>query len=110
MAFLTQDEIGRRIAELRGDRGVSQRQLAEAVGIDPSAMSRVESGERGLAVGELVAVAEHLGVTTDAILQSAVEARPLFRTEAGEERVNSAVSQFGEIIDDFFTLRAAAGS
>ena len=63
--YLTQEEVGPRIAELRQERGVSQRRLADAIGVDPSAMSRIESGQRGLAVDELVAIADFLGVTTD---------------------------------------------
>ena len=50
MSYLTQEQVGRRIAELRAERGISQRRLATALGLDPSALSRIESGERGLAV------------------------------------------------------------
>jgi transcriptional regulator with XRE-family HTH domain len=76
--YLDQAAVGRRIADLRAERGVSQRRLAAAVDLDPSALSRVESGERGLAVAELVAAAQFLGVNTDAILRERVDTAPLF--------------------------------
>ena len=109
MSYLTQEQVGRRIAELRAERGVSQRRLAAALGLDPSALSRIESGERGLAVGELVAAAEFLGVETDALLRDDVDAAPLFRNDGGVEEADAAVAEFTAIIDDFFTFEAALG-
>ena len=106
--FLTQDQVGRRIAQLRSDRGVSQRRLAGAIGIDQSALSRVESGERGLAVEELVAIASFLGVDASALLRSDEDATPLFRNEGGDEEAHEAVTAFEAIIDDFFVFEAAA--
>jgi len=73
-------------------------------------LSRIESGERGLAVGELVSVAEFLGVDTDVLLRDEVEAAPLFRNEGGPEQGDAAVAKFTSIIDEFFTFEAAARS
>src|SRR3954470_7971854 len=84
MAYLTQAEVGARVARLRDERGVSQRRLAAELELDPSALSRVESGERGLAVGELVAIAEFLGVPIDELLRDDAAAAPLFRNEGGQ--------------------------
>ena len=110
MSFLTQEQVGHRIAALRAERGVSQRRLADVLGLDPSALSRIESGERGLAVGELVSVAEFLGVDTDVLLRDEVEAAPLFRNEGGPGQGDAAVAEFTSIIDEFFTFEAAARS
>jgi transcriptional regulator with XRE-family HTH domain len=106
--YLSQEEVGHRIESLRGDRGVSQRRLADAIGVDPSAMSRIESGQRGLAVGELVAISEFLGIPTDALLRRDVEPRPLFRNEGGQDEASEALATFESIIDDFFAFEAAA--
>jgi transcriptional regulator with XRE-family HTH domain len=106
--YLSQEEVGQRIEGLRGDRGVSQRRLADVIGVDPSAMSRIESGQRGLAVGELVAISEFLGVPTDALLRRDVEPRPLFRNEGGKDEASEALAAFESIIDDFFAFEAAA--
>lgn len=106
--YLTQEGVGERILALRNERGVSQRRLADAVGVDPSAMSRIESGQRGLAVGELVAIAEFFGVPTDALLRREVDSAPLFRNEGGEGEASEALAAFEAIIDDFFAFEAAA--
>lgn len=106
--FLTQDQVGRRIAELRADRGVSQRRLAEAIGLDQSALSRIESGERGLAVEELVGIASFLAVDTSVLLRSEKDATPLFRNEGGPAEASEAVSALEAIIEDFFVFEAAA--
>jgi len=107
MTYLTQAEIGAKIARLREVRDVPQRRLAGEIGLDPSALSRVESGERGLAVGELVAIAEFLGVSMDELLRDDIPAAPLFRNEGGEAAGNEAVAVFDEFIDDFMALEAA---
>ena len=72
MGYLTQIEVGAKIARLRDERDVAQRRLAAEIGLDPSALSRVESGERGLAVGELVAIAKILDVSMDELLRDDV--------------------------------------
>ncbi len=108
MSYLTQQEVGERLAELRAARDLSQRDLAEAIGLDPSALSRIESGERGLGVGELVATADYLGMNTDQLLRTEQDAVPLFRTDGGSEEAEGAVALFASVIDDFFTFEAAA--
>ncbi len=110
MTYLTQEQVGHRIAGLRAERGVSQRHLADVLGLGPSVLSRIESGERGLAVGELVSVAELLGVDPHALLRVEVDATPPFRNEGGREQGNAAAAEFTSIIDDFFTFDAAARS
>jgi transcriptional regulator with XRE-family HTH domain len=105
--LLTQEGVGARIAELRGERGVSQRRLAEVISVDPSAMSRIEAGERGLAVDELVGIANFFGVSTDDLLRRAVDATPLFRNEGGADEGGQALREFESIIDDFFAFEAA---
>jgi|AntDryMetagUQ889_1029465.scaffolds.fasta_scaffold44140_1 transcriptional regulator with XRE-family HTH domain len=110
MSYLTQEQLGERVADLRAERGVSQRRLADVLGLDPSALSRIESGERGLAVGELVSGAEFLGVDPDALLRDEVDATPRFRNEGDPEQGDAAVAEFASIIDEFFTFEAPARS
>ena len=107
MIYRTKAEIGRYVAELREERGLSQRQLAEHLGIDKSAMSRVEAGERGLAVDELATVAELSGKTADEILRKD-EVGFAFRSEADDASVREAVDLFNKLYDDFFALKTAA--
>jgi Zn-dependent peptidase ImmA (M78 family)/transcriptional regulator with XRE-family HTH domain len=60
--------IGASIARLREQRGWSQRALAKVVGLDQSALSRVEAGKRRLAAGELDVIARALGISPGALL------------------------------------------
>lgn len=53
--------LGRRLAQARDDAGVTQEALGRAVGLDRTAIVRLEKGDRKLSVPELVAVAEVLG-------------------------------------------------
>ena len=107
MSYRTKAEIGQYVAELREERGLSQRQLAEHLEIDKSAMSRVEAGERGLAVDELTAVAELFGKMADDILRKD-EVAFSFRAEADDTSVREAVELFNKGYDDFFALKTAA--
>src|SRR5664280_643837 len=61
MAETPDRRIGGAIARLREERGWSQRALAKVVGLDQSALSRVEAGKRRLAAGELDVIARALG-------------------------------------------------
>ncbi|MHB8319936.1 MAG: helix-turn-helix domain-containing protein [Acidimicrobiales bacterium] len=61
--------IGEQIRSLREAAGMSGQQLADLVDLDPSAVTRIESGERQVKSGELVALASALKVSALAILQ-----------------------------------------
>jgi Zn-dependent peptidase ImmA (M78 family)/transcriptional regulator with XRE-family HTH domain len=57
-------EIADRIRSLiRSEQGLTQKSLALAVGMKPDALSRALSGERGLSIDELFAIAGHFRVS-----------------------------------------------
>jgi Zn-dependent peptidase ImmA (M78 family)/DNA-binding XRE family transcriptional regulator len=58
-------DLGRRIAEAREDVGMTQAELAELVGVDRTAVVRVETGARKVSATELVAMAAALGRPID---------------------------------------------
>lgn len=60
--------VGERLKELRNQRGKTQVQLAELLGMDQSLLSRYERGELRLHAGALASFAKALRTTTDAIL------------------------------------------
>lgn len=60
--------LGARIAALRRDAGMSQAQLANALGISPSAMGMYEQGRREPSIETLVAMAQLFQVSTDYLL------------------------------------------
>ena len=52
--------LGRRVAQAREERGISQGKLGELVGLDRTAINRAEGGDRKLTMTEMVAIAEAL--------------------------------------------------
>ena len=71
-----QASIGAQIARLREQQGWSQRALARWVGIDQSAVSRIEAGHRRLSAAELQRFADALHVSADVLLKGATDAVP----------------------------------
>ena len=60
--------LGPRIAELRHRAGLTQAALANRLNISTSALGMYEQGRRTPSASILVALANELGVTTDALL------------------------------------------
>ena len=61
------DTIAGRLRTLRMEHEISQRELAEAMGVSNSTISRIEKGAMP-DVETLIKYAEHFGVSTDWIL------------------------------------------
>jgi transcriptional regulator with XRE-family HTH domain len=98
------ESIGMRVRALREERGYSQEQLAEVLGLNKSAISRVESGQRGLAVQELAAVAPFLGVSVDEVMFGKPEDTLVLLR--GEGDVGEAAAYAERVINDFEYLSA----
>lgn len=54
--------LGRRIRELREERGIAQAELARRVGSSASHLNKLEAGQKAATVTTLAAVAKALGV------------------------------------------------
>ena len=66
--------VGRNVARLRVQRGLTQAELAERAGVAQATISHLEIGARTDAKGRvIVALAGALGVTTDALLRDDAE-------------------------------------
>lgn len=63
-------EIGRRIAKVRRAKGMTQEKLAESVGLEPTTISRQETGHRSMSISTLALVAKELGVGVGDLLDS----------------------------------------
>ena len=61
--------VGRRIAQLRAARGVSQQILADLAGIERSHLARLELGEREAGLRMLEKIADALEVTLSKLLE-----------------------------------------
>ena len=60
--------LGQRIRAAREARGINQTALGKVVGLGRSSISNVEAGRQHLAVHQLVAIAQALGVDTEDLL------------------------------------------
>ena len=63
------DGIGPRIAEERMRAGISQRELARRLGLSPSMISQLESGQSKPSVGTLYAIVTELDLSLDRVIR-----------------------------------------
>jgi transcriptional regulator with XRE-family HTH domain len=61
-------DIGERITELRENKNMTQKELADKIKLNKSVMNRIESGERPIRETELSSIADALEVSTDYLL------------------------------------------
>lgn len=61
-------ELGKRLKYLRIQKGLTQEQLAEIIGISRSALSMYELEQREPDLGTLIKIADYFSVTTDYLL------------------------------------------
>jgi transcriptional regulator with XRE-family HTH domain len=64
-----QRTVGRNIRRLRRERGLSQEELADEIGVHRTFMGGVERGERNLTLQTLERLAERLGVDPVSLLE-----------------------------------------
>ena len=68
MMIYDMEASGKRLKELRKQAGKTQEQ-AEAVGLEPGTISRIERGVKGMSIDSLLMFSEIYGVSTDYILK-----------------------------------------
>jgi transcriptional regulator with XRE-family HTH domain len=107
MSVAVDTALGARVRALRQRAGMSVAELARAAGVPEPALAALEGGERGLAVAELDALADALGVPAETLLTGEEPATPLFRNDGGDAEAAAAVAEMSAVIDDFFTFAAA---
>jgi transcriptional regulator with XRE-family HTH domain len=62
---MAQDEVAHLLRQIRTQRGVSVREVARKVGVDPSYVSRVERGEKQASPAFRQRLAEHYDLPAD---------------------------------------------
>jgi len=62
------DSLGSRLREVRTQRGLSLRSVAQSLGVSASLISQVEIGKTQPSVATLYALASHLGVSLDELM------------------------------------------
>ena len=63
-----QVDVGRHVRRIRTERGISQEELARAVGVHRTYLGGVERGERNLTLRSVERLADRLGVDVRVLL------------------------------------------
>lgn len=69
MIIYDMEASGKRLKTLRKQAEKTQEQVAEAVGLEPGTISRIERGMKGMSIDSLLMFSEIYGVSTDYILK-----------------------------------------
>lgn len=80
------DTLGKRIAALRKEKGMTQEELAEKLGVSPQAVSKWENGQSCPDISLLPRLAAIFGVTTDLLLTGEQETTPPVQMLPPEKR------------------------
>lgn len=81
---LTSQELGGRIAAARRDAGMTQDDLAKLLGVDRSAMAKIEKGIRKVDSLELLAISEATGSAVEDFLELEQPLPVLLRSKGKE--------------------------
>ena len=104
--MLTERVLGRNIAKARQYAGLSQSELANLVGLDRSAISRIEAGERRVDSIELVDIARALGVSESSLLRAEeAEVLQLRAPEGKPEEIKRQIAWVNNFIEDYEFLK-----
>lgn len=98
--------VGRQIGEVRRQRGLTQSELGERLGIAQKNVHRLESGTQNLTLRTIVKVAAALAVDVDALLQAALPQRSFLHES---HTALASTSQIAPRPVPIFRIAAAAG-
>jgi putative transcriptional regulator len=89
MYYYKKEETGKRIRECRKARGLTQNQLAEAIGFAGERhIQRIERGENSISIDKLIEVSQIFGVSTDFLLFGGKQEK--------DERILAAIKSLSE--------------
>jgi transcriptional regulator with XRE-family HTH domain len=106
-----QEEIGRRIAQAREEAGLSQRELAEKIGVaDAQSVSRYERGITEVKTRRLEKIAEATGKPLSFFVHTADGDQPEPATVDEIRELRREVSELRDAVDRLALLLAPTGS
>ena len=91
MMIYDMEASGKRLKELRKRVEKTQEQVAEAVGLEPGTISRIERGAKGMSIDSLLMFSEIYGVSTDYILKGD---QPVTSSDALLEELGALVQKY----------------
>lgn len=108
---VTAETLGHRVAEARTRAGLTQSDLAAAVGLDRTALAKVESGARRITALELARLAQTLGARIESFLSepvpSVVSHRNMTDPGAPSPRIDAEVERRVEAVEFVASLDPA---
>ncbi|WP_103061670.1 helix-turn-helix domain-containing protein [Actinomyces qiguomingii] len=110
MGEMTAQSLGARIREARQRVGMSQQMLAERVGLDRTAVNKIESGNRKISAIELSDVADALRVRMVAFFEEPLSAVVAHRSAQGldvvDSQIDAVLAEIAEEVRFVDSLRA----
>jgi transcriptional regulator with XRE-family HTH domain len=93
--------VGREIRQYRRSAGMTQKQIANMVGVTGAQLHRYETGSTRIAASRLIAIANALGVRPDSLLATAGGTEPSAVTipASTSEEIVELIQMFGNISD-----------
>jgi len=89
---------------------MTQADFGQSLGVDQSAISRIEDGRRVLTARELASASTALGVTIDQLLAQETGAPALLRaTELDDQEIQESLQIFNACIDEYRGVEVLAG-
>jgi len=86
--------LGRRLAELRKEQGMTQGQLAEHIQCSQQTIAEYEAGRMNVPVGRLLTIAEALGIGVDDLLKDSESA---MRKRGPTSRIDQLAAQVSKL-------------
>lgn len=65
--------IGKRLAELRKEKGLNQRELADEVGMHPAIISFLECNARGVNMNQAIKLSKYFDISIDELVADATQ-------------------------------------
>jgi transcriptional regulator with XRE-family HTH domain len=88
-----------RLKDIREDRDLTQREVAEHLHIRQNTYSQYENGQRGLPIDTLIKLARYFGVSTDYILELTDEEAAAIRWHMGAYGDPDKLQTVGQAFD-----------
>jgi|SRR6266851_589583 len=115
---IAKQELGNRLRQLRENRGYTQEDVAEVLGISRSAVVQLEAGNRNLNSVELMTLANEFGFDPKQLFEEKFDAvqdsvTALFRSDAElatDKELTRAVSQWSILCRQFTNLEKLVGA